>query len=755
MAVIERVVAVITAGIAVIYIIMNLVAMFKRMRKPKEPWLLLLLLVLAPPEVTAQEWSGILSAERAIDWSDAGTTIPTNRTQCGSTISAYTGTAATINNAIASCGANQYVKLGAGTFTLSTGITFGGDSDKTLRGSGPDSTFLVVSNSDSCHGQDSVICLGGNDIRYYGPEAGNAGGPVTANWTAGYTQGATTITLSGVSSGTTQLKVGMFIVLDQTDDASDPGTDWFNTNSSTYTSEGGTDYGRTNRSQRQWVRVSTCDGNSTPGHSCTSGTDIVIDRPLYAPNWVSGKSPGAYWGADTSMGGGNGIEDLSIECVSGCGSAVALIGILFEHDSWVKNVRGIYAPNPRAYVLIYDSARVVVRDSYFFGSQSESAGPTHYGIEVINGCDNLIENNIVQRRTTPYISDGDCGSVWAYNYAINDQYSTATFMQASNYSHEAGNHMVLHEGNDAVGLKNDIVHGSSNAFTFFRNYSRGFEPGKTDTTSAVVLHVFNRYMNYVGNVLGTSGEHTTYASASTTDRIYALEIDGGGGCSPNCDSDAVTTTSLLRWGNWDVVTSTADNTDNDQTGTRWCGNSGSTGWSTICSSTSEIPTGLAKYPNSVPSSETLPSSFYLQAKPSFYGSNTWPSIGPDISGGTIANVGGHVRRIPARICFEDVMGGSFSDTTPRTFNANSCYVAASSSAIVIFMEWGVLFLSVGWHFRHAMAVVMIAMVSTVQICTLHMQRNVALAFPYVSARTKQGTVTVLHAMTTALRQMKR
>lgn len=665
-------------------------------------WLIAIALCVLPSVGHAQNWSGVLATERAIDWSNAGTAIPTNRTQCGSTITAYTGTAATINSAIASCasGGGGYVLLGAGTFTLSTGITFGGDSGVTLRGNGPDSTFIVSSNSDSCHGQDSVICLGGNDIRYYGPEAGNAGGPVTTTWTAGYTQGATTITIAGVSSGTTQLKVGMFIVLDQTDDATDPGTDWFNTNSSTYTSEGGTDYGRSGRVQRQWVKVASCDGNSTPGHSCSSGTNITIDRPLYAPNWVSGKSPGAYWGADTSMASGNGVEDLSVECTGGCGSAVALIGILFEHDSWVKNVRGIYAPNPRAYVLIYDSARVTVRDSYFFGSQSESAGPTHYGIEAINTCDNLVENNIVQRRTSPYISNGDCGSVWAYNYAINDQYSTADFMQASNYSHEAGNHMVLHEGNDAVGIKTDIVHGTSNAFTFFRNYSRGFEAGKTTATSAAVLHVFSRYMNFVGNVLGTSGEHSTYASASTTDRIYALEIDGGAGCSPNCDSDSVTTTSLLRWGNWDVVTSTSDNTDGDQTGTRWCGNSSSTGWVARCGSASEIPTGVVKYPNTVPASETIPSSFYLSAKPSFYGSNAWPSIGPDISGGTISNVGGHVKRIPARICFEDVMGGSFSDTTPRTFNADSCYVTNSwSPEIVLFLEWATLTVSIGWHFR--------------------------------------------------------
>lgn len=70
----------------------------------------------------------------------------------------------------------------------------------------------------------------------------------------------------------------------------------------------------------------------------------------------------------------------------------------------------------------------------------------------------------------------------------------------------------------------------------------------------------------------------------------------------------------------------------------------------------------------------------MSAKPSFYGSTAWPSIGPDVSGGTISNVGGHVKRIPARICFEDVMGGTFSDATPKTFNANLCYATVGGGS---------------------------------------------------------------------------
>jgi hypothetical protein len=67
---------------------------------------------------SAQSWSGIIASTRAIDWTTAGATIDPGgtRTQCGSTINGYTGTAATINNAIAACTANHYVQLAAGTF---------------------------------------------------------------------------------------------------------------------------------------------------------------------------------------------------------------------------------------------------------------------------------------------------------------------------------------------------------------------------------------------------------------------------------------------------------------------------------------------------------------------------------------------------------------------------------------------------------------------------------------------------------------
>jgi hypothetical protein len=72
----------------------------------------------------AANWSGILSPERAADWSKAGIPegIP-SRTIIYKTL-APGATAGEINGAIASCPAGQVVFLSAGTYPLSSSIDF-------------------------------------------------------------------------------------------------------------------------------------------------------------------------------------------------------------------------------------------------------------------------------------------------------------------------------------------------------------------------------------------------------------------------------------------------------------------------------------------------------------------------------------------------------------------------------------------------------------------------------------------------------
>src|SRR5882762_1332410 len=102
-------------------------------------WLLLFFIILCHPlRSSAQAWSGILDPSRAIDWSVSGLGIPggiPNRTTNCATLSPG-ATSSQIDSAIASCPSGQVVFLNAGTYLLSSGITFNGHSNVTLRGAG-------------------------------------------------------------------------------------------------------------------------------------------------------------------------------------------------------------------------------------------------------------------------------------------------------------------------------------------------------------------------------------------------------------------------------------------------------------------------------------------------------------------------------------------------------------------------------------------------------------------------------------------
>ena len=214
-------------------------------------------------------------------------------------------------------------------------------------------------------------------------------------------------------------------------------------------------------------------------------------------------------------------------------------------------------------------------------------------------------------------------------------------MQASQYSHESGNAMILHEGNQAVGIKGDIIHGTSNLFTYFRNVQLRVRDGENRR------NVSGRPV-FLQPLLQLRRQRARYRRLphQLSRNVRELGVGARKGRRP-IPSDPVVATTIMRWGNYDTATGTS----------RFVA--------------SEVPSGIAKYPNAVPGSQALPASFYLTSKPSWFGSNPWPAIGPDISGGT--GPGNHVMRIPARVCFEDVMGGTFAEYSPRAFDASDCY----------------------------------------------------------------------------------
>src|SRR5437879_1453535 len=175
----------------------------------------LILLSMVPTNAYGQLWTGIVDPSRAIDWSKAGIPggIP-NRTTICATLNPG-ATASQINSAIASCPSGQVLFLNAGTYNLSSGITFANKSNVTLRGAGADQTKLVFTGGVGCFGPSAAICI-------RNAESSSPLSPAhTANWTAGYAKGTTQITVSSTAGMT----VGNYLALDQADDSNtDTGT---------------------------------------------------------------------------------------------------------------------------------------------------------------------------------------------------------------------------------------------------------------------------------------------------------------------------------------------------------------------------------------------------------------------------------------------------------------------------------------------------------------------------------------------------
>jgi hypothetical protein len=567
-------------------------------------------------------------------WAGAGVSggIPARATIC-TTLSAGV-TTAQINSAIAACPENQTVFLNAGTYSLgnTNGIQFGTKNNVTLRGAGADATKLVFTGRGSCTGAPSVICIASTWIGI----TGHGGDPQNLqNWTAGYAQGSTVLTFASTAG----LAVGNTVILDQLDDSSDTGGIYVCGDALVCSYDGGHGNSRDPRGQWQLVKVTEING-----------TQVTIAQPIQMPNWRTGQDPEAMWVNDARTG--DGVEDLSIDLTAAPdgGGNQGNIVLLNATDSWVKGVRSVQAD--RNHVWVYQSTRITVRDNYLWGSFNGIS--QSYGVELFGSTGILVENNITEHNTAPYIINGsDAGSVFGYNFSIDNFRADVTSLMSSTiHIHEVGTSYALVEGNQGLGLMFDDWHGTTHFMTLFRNHMFGDiynNPAKTGQTQTITMAAFSRFFNIVGNVLGRTGYYTTYEPSGTIGcgslYIYCIgdTVASGG------PTDAGVKPNIMRWGNYDTVTATS----------RF--------------EASEIPSGAAFFANAVPSSQVLPSSLYLSAKPDWFQAITWPPIGPDVTGGDITGYAGHAYKIPARVCYESLSDDPGYATTVRIFNASACY----------------------------------------------------------------------------------
>jgi hypothetical protein len=578
----------------------------------------------------AQNANGLIAPIRHVDWSHVGIPegIP-NRTTICTTLNPG-ASASQINSAIASCPSGQVVFLSAGTYNLASGIDFANHSNVTLRGAGADQTFLVFSGSGSCQGQQSDVCVRSNETNW-------PGGPIhSAKWTGGYSKGTTQITLSstsGITPGTT------VISLDQLNDSSDSGGVFVCETQGVCSQEGPAGAERSNRAQSQLVLA-----------TAVSGSTVTISPGLYMPNWRASQSPGAWWGAsEVSMVG---IENLSLDHSDG--GAVSGITFSNAYKSWVKGVRSVQAD--RNHVWVYGSARIVIRDSYFYGTKN--AASQSYGIEPYASSDSLIENNIFEHIATPIQVNGSAsGSVFGYNFTTDNYYSASPgWMIAGSSLHAAGVDNLLFEGNQANALIADNIHGTHNFITAFRNQYVGWEPGKTAQTNALQIYAGSRFLNVIGNVLGKQGYHKQYqdiapGGSNADSSVYTLGWSGNEGTSGSAGpNDKLVSSSMMRWGNYDYSNNAV----------QWLA--------------SEVPTLLSQFASILPLGRTLPASFYLSSKPNWWGSMPWPAVGPDVTGGS--DPAGHVHPNPAQVCFNN---NSSNSSGAWNFNASRCYGSSAST----------------------------------------------------------------------------
>jgi hypothetical protein len=663
-----------------------------------------LILLCLPSYGHAQLWSGILASSRATDWTTAGVKngIPSaNWMQCGSTIAAYTGDASLINNAIANCGTNQYVQLGAGTFVLSSAIVIS-RSNVAIRGMGASQTDLQINALSS-----SSYCAGeGQAVIYACGMPGSPSYGLLANWTGGYAQGSTQITLNNLT--TTAPSAGQFIELNQLDNTSDSGDIYVCQFAGANCSNGG--YGAwtspANRAENEAHEIQSISGSGTGPYT------VNLVTPIKAPNWNSGQSPGALWypTAINNVGLENLTVDWSAVTNLGAGGGVEFTWV---QDSWIKGVAIITtatrsACSTIAALTLEWTFRVTIQDSYFYGLYQPVACGTM--IWLINACDSLVQNNIIHNTNQGFISNSPTsGSVIAYNFAI----GTSTYINEDVFDvHGAGEFMNLFEGNEnpTSAYAADDFHGSHFMQTWFRNSGAGYEPFYSGNPYRD--EAFSRFSNLIGNVLGTTvGGFTDYQTNQAYDRnaIYVFGWDEtttcGSGCTMNTDPNVLRTD--MRWGNWDEV-SYANSTPSG--GVHWCGSATAgaggtpdTGWSSCVSggwgyqgASSEIPSTITNYPNSVPTlgdtgagQGALPASFYLSSKPSWWqfpsagAISPWPGIGPDITGGNVPNTAGHVYLNPAASCYYNIMGGPVDGSGgPLSFNAGTCYPPAPPTDLV-------------------------------------------------------------------------
>lgn len=529
----------------------------------------------------------IIPTADIIDW-DAGVrdgipyraTVFTNHTT--------DATAAIIQNSLDTCPSNQVVQLTNGTFTINAALDI--PSGVTLRGrtnsSGVPTTILQGS---SIAGTAFVLIDNAYDY----------------DWNATTAFALTNCVKDSTSIGTTAAhgwSVGDIVLIDEigNNGAGDPPiTNAGSLGTATWV---GRPDGVGTRCIGQIVKVVT-----TP----TSFT-ATIDPPLYKSWSVTPQAMKL-----TGLVHYAGIEDLEIDnLTSSVNNGFQVQGGI---NCWARNVtfRGNYK---RAY-WVYGALWLEIRHCYIVGavpigtdnSAAYDSDRAYGGFLGPHCSAALITDNIIEKVTLAVAWEGNAaGNVFSYNFITNVWWKNTgdSPRRFGPLMHGPHPYMNLIEGNwTSDRVRADEYWGTSSHFTVARNRICQTDRGASDAqTWTVDVERQNWYWSFVGNLIGESatvsennyefvnGESAPYSDANST--VWKIGYNSLGTGASLYDYNMVTNT--IRWGNWSYRT-----------------NDSISGSGVVYHSTgSHRVNDTGNF--------TIPDSYYLDSKPAFFASLSWP-----------------------------------------------------------------------------------------------------------------------------------
>jgi hypothetical protein len=292
-----------------------------------------------------------------------------------------------------------------------------------------------------------------------------------------------------------------------------------------------------------------------------------------------------------------GIEDLAVENMSDNGGHN--IRIVSAKECWIRNVESVRAS--RYHIRLEAAFGCEVRDCVIHDAW-EAGGNADYGVGLYQWCsNNLVENNVAFHCRHSYVTEyGGQNNVIAYNCSkdpINENQLTTDYLMGDLIHHGGEPRWNLWEGNVAGIIKFDCVLGGSAYNTAFRNFIlRSGLPPTTVACFGSDIQLWNYDANLVGNVYGVPPP------------LYV---------GP-----------LRRWGSRQDDTSVSDPLS--QT-------------SAFLDGETDRQTGRVLWSGA---DHTLPKSYYLKAKPGWFGDLPWPAFGPDCANAP------SVKAIPAGCRYE-------------------------------------------------------------------------------------------------------